>query len=202
MRFKGGLFFLGLLSVCASAVSAEATMASQPAQSATWRPYNLTLDLYHLPVRYSCDDLSDKFHDVLLALGAAPDIKVMAYRCEQGSNDEDGRSPRVQLKFSMPELAAPAQSYAAQLQTSTTTVRLGPGHPASLLSTDCELLRQMKAALVEHLSRRIIDYKLACDAPGFGRWPFDITVQTLMPSPAASGVVAQASARPTVKPSP
>ena len=60
----------------------------------------------------------------------------------------------------------------------------------------------MKAALVEHLSRRIVDYKLACDAPGFGRWPFDITVQTLMPSPAASGVVAQASARPTVKPSP
>ena len=63
MRFKGGLFFLGLLSVCASALSAKATTASQPAQSATWRPYNLTLDLYHLPVRYSCDDLSGKFHD-------------------------------------------------------------------------------------------------------------------------------------------
>jgi hypothetical protein len=195
MRSKSRLFFLSLLAGT-SAWNAAAATGSQPGHPATWRPYNLILDLHDLPQSYSCDDLWYKFRDVLLALGARPDIRILVYRCEQGSIDGNARSPRVRLKFSMPELLTPAQSRWAQLQAVTTTVRLGPGRPASLLSSDCELLRQMKEGLLESLSQRIVSFKLACAAPRSARWPFNVTVQALMSSPTNSRVVAQAGALP------
>jgi hypothetical protein len=197
MRSKGWLFFLSLLAAaCASAWNAEAATASQPGHPATWRPYDLIVDLHDLPRRHSCDDLWYKFRDVLLAMGARPDIKILVYRCEPGLTDGKARSPRAQLKFSMPELLTPAQSRWAQLQAVTTTVRLGPGHPASLLSGDCELLRQMKDGLLESLSQRVVSFNLACTASHSARWPFDVTVQALTPSRASLRVVAQAATIP------
>jgi hypothetical protein len=88
----------------------------------------------------------------------------------------------------------PSQSRWAQLQAVTTTVRLGPGHPASLLSGDCELLRQMKDGLLESLSQRVVSFNLACAASHSTRWPFDVTVQALTPSRTSLKVVAQAGA--------
>ena len=195
MRSKSGLF-LSVLVGCTSAWNAEAVTPSQPGHPATWRPYNLILDLHDLPQRYSCDDLWYKFRDVLLALGARPDMNILVYRCERGSNDENARSPQVQLKFSVPELLAPAQWRGAQLQAFTTTVRLGPGSPASLLSSDCELLLQMKDGLLGSLSRQVVSFNLACAAPRSARWPFNVTVQTLTPSPTGSRVVAESGGLP------
>ena len=195
MRSNGWLFFLSLLATCASTWNAEAATTSQPGHPATWRPYDLIVDLHDLPQRYSCDDLWYKFRDVLLAMGARPDIKILVYRCERGSPDRDARSPRAQLQFSIPELLTPAQSRWAQLQAVTTTVRLGPGHPASLLSGDCQLLRQMKDGLLESLSQRVVSFNLACTAASHSaRWPFDVTVQALTPSRTSLKVVAQAGA--------
>jgi hypothetical protein len=196
MRSKGWLFFLSLLAACTSTWNAEAATASQPGHPATWRPYDLIVDLHDLPQRYSCDDLWYKFRDVLLAMGARPDIKILVYRCERGLTDRNARSPRAQLQFSLPELLTPAQSRWAQLQAVTTTVRLGPGHPASLLSGDCELLRQMKDGLLDALSQRVISFNLACAAPRSARWPFNVTVQTLTASHASLKVVAQAGTLP------
>ena len=194
MRSKRWLFVLGLLVALTSAWDAEAATASQPGHPASWRPYDLLLDLHDLPQRYSCDDLWYKFRDVLLAVGARPDVKILVYRCEQGLTDRKARSPRAQLQFSMPELLSPAQSRWAQLQAVTTTVRLAPGHPASLQSSDCELMRQVKDGLLESLSQRVVSFNLACAAPRSARWPFSVTVQALTPSRASSQVVAQAGA--------
>jgi hypothetical protein len=192
MRSNRWLFLLSLLATCMLAWNAEAATTSQPGHPATWRPYNLVVDLRDLPQRYSCDDLWYKFRDVLLAMGARPDIKILVYRCERGLPDGSARSPRAQLQFSMPELLTPAQSRWAELQAVTTTVRLGPGHPASLLSGDCELLRQMKDGLLESVSQRVVSFNLACEASHSARWPFDVTVQALTPSRTSLKVVAQA----------
>jgi hypothetical protein len=196
MRSKSWLFFLSVLVACMSAWSAEAASALQPGHPATWRPYDLIVDLHDLPQRYTCDDLWYKLRDVLLAMGARADIKILVYRCERGLTDGNARSPRAQLRFYMPELLTPAQARWAQLQAVTTTVRLGPGHPASLRSGDCELLRQMKDGLLESLSQRVVSFNLACAAPHSARWPFDVTVQALTPSRTNSRVVAQADTLP------
>jgi hypothetical protein len=197
MRSKRWLFFLSVLATSMSAENAAAAAAPQPGHPATWRPYDLIVDLHDLPQRYSCDDLWYKFRDVLLAMGARPDIKILVYRCEPGLSDGNARSPRAQLRFSMPELLTPAQSRWAQLQAVTTTVRLGPGHPASLLSGDCELLRQLKDGLLESLSQRVVSFNLACAAPRSARWPFNVTVQALTPSRSSSKVVARAGTLPS-----
>jgi hypothetical protein len=172
------------LALLASTVTAAATApppvpgASQPA---TWRPYDLIVDLHDLPVRYSCDDLWYKFHDVLLALGARPDLQILAYRCAPGMPNQGARSPRVQLRFNLPETVDKSQARWADAHATTETVRLGPGHPASLRDSDCELLRQMKDELLAALttSTRIVSFDLACAAPHAAHWPFNVTVQSL-----------------------
>jgi hypothetical protein len=198
MRCNYLLSSLIILASCAPFAGAQAAAATAKAAEhpATWRPYDLIVDLNNLPRRYSCDDLWYKFHDVLLAMGAAPGVKVLAYRCERGLPDASARSPRVQLQFSLPELLSPAQSRWAQLQAAPTTVRLAAGHPTSLASTDCELLRQMKDGLLASLSQRVVAVDLACDAPKSTQRPFDVTVQALIPAHVNSGVVAQAGGAP------
>lgn len=190
------MFFLSVLATCALAWNAEAASAQRPGHPATWRPYDLIVDFHDLPQRYSCDDLWYKFRDVLVAMGARPDVKILVYRCERGLPDSSARSPRAQLQFSMPELLPAAQSRWTQLQAVTTTVRLAPGHPASLLSGDCELLRQMKDGLLESLSQRVVSFNLVCATPSSARWPFNVTVQALMPARTSSKVVAQAGVLP------
>ena len=165
-----------LASTVTAATTAAAPRASQPA---TWRPYDLIVDLHDLPMSYSCDDLWYKFHDVLLALGARPDLQILAYRCGSGTA-QAARSPRVQLRFNLPETVDRSQARWADVHATTETVRLGPGHPATLRDSDCELLRQMKDELLAALttSTRIVSFDLACAAPHAAHWPFNVTVQS------------------------
>jgi len=186
------LLSLVILIASTSVLAAQPVSPKVAEHPATWRPYDLIVDLNNLPHRYSCDDLWYKFHDVLLAMGAAPGVKILAYRCEPGLPDASARSPRVHLRFSLPELLAPAESHWAELQAAPATVELEPGHPASLGSGDCELLRQMKDGFLASLSQQVVVFDLACNAPQSTRWPFNVTVQALLPAQANSSVVAQA----------
>jgi hypothetical protein len=189
MQLKFFLLAVGVLTCSLQSWTAEGASTVQPSR---WRSYDLIVDLHNLPHRYSCDDLWYRFRDVLLAIGARPDIKILAYRCEHGLGDANARSPRVHLQFFMPELLAAGQEKWADLDATPTTVRLAPGHPASLLNTDCELLRQMKDGLLASVSQRLISFNLACAAPPqSSHAPFSVTVQTLTPSGTSSRVVAR-----------
>jgi len=182
-----------------STVAGAAVMTVRGArQPATWRPYDLIIDLHALPVRYSCDDLWYKFHDVLLALGARPDLEILAYRCEPGLDDRAARSPHVQLRFNLPETVDPSQARWADIQATAATVRLAPGHPAALHDSDCELLRQMKDELFATLDQptRVVGFALACAAPHTARWPFNVTVQSLEAVDRPQPVAAQANPLP------
>ena len=154
--------------------SAQAT--PQAAPPAAWVAHDLNIDLHNLPGRYSCDDLSHKLHDVLLVLGARPDLKILTVRCERGS-----RSPSVRLQFSMPELVKPTSSRELFIDATAATIRLEPGHPASLNETDCELLHQIKDRLLSPLSLHVVSFNLACFAPPSRRAHFNVSVQTLKP---------------------
>jgi hypothetical protein len=146
------------------------------AQPAAWVAHDLKIDLHNLPGRYSCDDLSRKFHDVLLVLGARPDLKILAERCERGS-----RSPNVRVQFSMPELVKPTQTRGMANDATAAIIRLEPGHPASLNEADCELLHQIKDRLLAPLSLHVVSFNLACFAPPSRRAHFNVSVQTLKP---------------------
>jgi len=149
--------------------------------------------LQDLPKRYSCDDLWYKFHDVLLALGARADMRILAYRCEKSLTPEQARAPSVELNFYLPQALPGTERQWANVSAVQRIVELQPGKPGKpgkIDAADCELLRQIKSGLLPLIPVKVRDYRLACAAPFEGKPPFDLTVQALEPAKAPAARVA------------
>ena len=180
----------GVLLVAAALVSTAGAAAPPPVgQPAVWMPHDIIVSFDHLPVVYSCDDLWYKFHDVLRAIGARPDMRILAYQC--GKNlGQLAHSPQVHLHFFIPEAVRGAATRWADVNVASRTVRLAPGHPSSIKASDCELLRQMKDDLLAVLPDRVLRFNLACEAPATP-WPFSVSVQALTPVSGQARVAAR-----------
>jgi len=197
MKRNCWLLIAGFVATGLMSWSLAAAAAPQPGRPAEWRSHDIIVDLHNLPIRYTCDDLWYKFHDVLLALGARTDLKILAYRCGPQLG-ELANSPSVQLRFSLPELLDTGQARWADMDATTRTVRLTPGRPGSLHDSDCELLRQIKDELLAALPDRVVSFDLACAAAKSARWPFNVTVQALTPVNTNPRVAAQVSSASSI----
>jgi hypothetical protein len=174
-----------LTSILSSVLLAGVCLAAPAApEAARWRPYDIMVDLRGLPKRYSCDDLYYKFWEVLWTIGAGSNMKILTYDCERGqagpAQHAPSRSPRVELQFSLPEALHGGEARWADLEAVTRTIRLEPGHPGALDSSDCALLDQIRITLLPALPAHIVGYRLECAAPGRGA-PFSVSVRTLTP---------------------
>jgi hypothetical protein len=171
----------------AASTAASTNVAVDAAgQPAAWMPHELIVSLNHLSKRYSCDDLWYRFRDVLLEIGARPDMKILPYRCEPALG-EASRSPSVQLQFQLPEVLHGKLAQWADIRVVTSVVTLEPGHPESFDASDCDLLRQIKDTLFTRIDRPV-SYHLACRAPAIQcRAPaihepgYSLSVATLKP---------------------
>ena len=172
MSPPGRLLILSVLTPMLAGGLAKAD--PQTVQTAAWVAHDLRIDLHDLSRRYTCDDLWYKFHDVLLILGARPDLKILTERCDGVS-----RSPSVRLQFSMPEFVKRTSTVGMAIDAAVATIRLEPGHPASLNDADCELMRQIKDRLLTPVSQRIVSFNLACYLSPSGRGRFNVSVQAL-----------------------
>lgn len=178
MNWRAKLMYIVLLgSELSLGVHAAAQQVGQPA---VWRPHDLIVSLQDLPKLYSCGDLWYKFRDVLLALGARPDAKILVYQCGKAAGTLT-RSPNVHLQFSTPELVKGAQVRWAEIEAASETVTLSPGRPASLGDSDCQLMQQIKDRLLPELTERVISFDLACADLRSRHSLFNITVQALTP---------------------
>ena len=195
MRDSPSPLTLVLLVSCLAVWSGRTAAAPQVGQPAVWRPHDLIVALHDLPTQYSSDDLWYKFRDILLALGARADTKILAYRCADRV-DAAARSPSVHLQFSTPELVKGAQARWAEIDAAPETISLSPGKPASLHDSDCELMRQIKDGLLPELAERIVSFDLDCAAPRPSRWAFNVTVQALTPVHTNARVAARAGDLP------
>jgi hypothetical protein len=167
---------LALTTLTGTAAGAAPAQVGQPAE---WTPHDLIVSFDHLPRVYSCDDLWYKFRDVLRLVGARSDVTILVYQCGRELG-QLAYSPQVQLHFSIPQALGPAQARWADVNAERQTVRIEPGHPASITRSDCELLRQMKDDLLAVLSDRVLRFNLACESPAT-RWPFSVSVEALTP---------------------
>jgi hypothetical protein len=189
--YRAFVLLLGTLTVTATASAGPASVA----QPAVWMPHDMIVRLENLPKRYPCDDLWYKFHDVLLKIGARPGMSILTYRCGQAAG-EIGRSPSLHLRFETPAAVHGAQVRWSDVQATPTTVHLEPGQPPSIDASDCELLRQMKATLLESLSDRVVDYHLACQVPATSQPHFGLSVEALTAAPESQVRVATRAAQP------
>ena len=172
-------------------LASQALFAAPPkvGQPAVWTQHDLIVAFDHLPEIYSCDDLWYKFHDVLLAIGARPDMRILAYQCGKRLG-QLAHSPQVHLHFFIPQAVRGAAARWADVNVEPRAVRLAPGHPASIKASDCELLRQMKDDLLAALPDRVLQFNLACEAPATP-WPFSVSVEALKPVPGQARVASR-----------
>ncbi len=194
---KFRLLALGcVVSIPATLASAAgAATSASPGRAAIWTAHELLVHFDHLPKIYSCEALWNKFRDVLLAIGARPDLRIVTYQCGTQLGPL-GLSPQVHLYFSIPQAVGDDDTHPADVRAAPRTVRLEPGHPASLEPSDCKLLRQMKDRLLAALPDRVISFKLACEAPSV-RSPFNVSVESLTPVEGRAQVAARDPPIPT-----
>lgn len=179
-----------LLSAWAAAGSLLAARAGDTPQSAVWIAHDLVVRFENLPTRYSCDDLRHKSRDVLEAMGARVQSSF-PYQCDP-STGSAARSPQIRLRFWFPELVSARSPSTARLSVVRRTVKLKPGNPPALSNSDCELLRQLKNALLPAVPLTVTAYRLACAAPTLVRPPFELTVSTLAAGAHSSSELASA----------
>ena len=187
------LGFVSAMLLLAGLVDANAATTPEPstnANPAVWMSHAIIVDLKNLPKRYSCDDLWYKFHDVLLAIGARPNMKILPYRCDRRLGSV-AYSPKVQLEFSLPRLVSGKQAQWADLDVVTKTVRLSPGVPEHLEDSDCNLMDQIRGTLLKSVQVAVPQFRLACLAPRTGESAFELTAQALVPVIQTSTTAAQ-----------
>lgn len=164
--------FVGLLIAFAAHAHATGHVGETPTTPAVWYHYDVIVDLQDLPKRYTCDELWYKFRDILLVVGARPDMDIVPYRC-------DSLSPRVQIRFSFPKTLDGSLARFASLQAVSDTVHLEAGHPRSLDVADCALLQQIKDTLLAGLPVRVVSDRFACPASPSNHRSFELSVRTL-----------------------
>lgn len=176
---RAGLAWAIACSVSAALAATSAT--SPPAEPAQWRTYDLLLQFHDLPKTYSCDELWYRFRDVLLTLGARAYMTITPYDCGYIGGGE-ARSPRVEVKFQLPQPLHGADTRYAEMSASEREVRLVPGTPHSLQPGDCDLMKQMQDTLLAALPVRVTAATYSCSGPGA---TFALTLQAQMVAEAA-----------------
>jgi hypothetical protein len=171
---------LGLTAALVVIAAFTSARAAESTQAAVWLSHALIVDLRNLPKRYTCDELWYKFRDVLLAIGARPDLKILPYRCDRRSGSS-AYSPKVQLEFSLPHVVSGKDERWAQMHVSTKSVRLEPGAPSHLDDSDCALLNQIRGTLLRSIGAPVTEFRLACQAPSASEPAFDLTVKAAVP---------------------
>jgi len=183
MRRHGGVIaaavcalgFVGT-TAAAGAVGKGAT-AGRPA---LWRTYDMIVSLQNLPRTYTCNQLWYEFHGILLRLGAWPySVNILPYQC---SPTPSGylRSPNVEIRFQLP-IFLQATVKSAPAEAIERTVRLAPGEPKTLQTSDCQLLQQIEQMMLTSLEgARIDEQRFDCSAPPSRAGNFDVTLSLPM----------------------
>jgi hypothetical protein len=171
-----------------------ATAAAPLAQPAVWMQHMVQVQLSNLPKNYSCYDLWYRFREVLQKIGARPDWKITTQGCVFSGNTR-ARSPLVELVFYFPEALPPAQAKWSDVKAVPSTVSLEPGRaPNSLDKSDCELVKQIKDALLPALPVQVLDARIDCSSSTDAKHPYKVSIQTLIAVPAGGAPAGSSSA--------
>ncbi|MGH8287538.1 MAG: hypothetical protein ACREV7_00705 [Steroidobacteraceae bacterium] len=196
MKHLGGIAAVGcaLALGCSGAMASGANGAVTPgaARAALWRTYDMLVDFHNLPRTYTCDELWYEFHGILLWLGAWPySINILPYDCSPSPSGAM-RSPEVQVRFQLPFFLHGVAVKTAPAEAVERTIRLAPGEPKTLHSSDCQLMRQISGSLLASIPVHVDEERFDCPASERAA-PF--TVRLTLPVGVKIPVVAATAAR-------
>jgi hypothetical protein len=202
MRHLGGIAAAG----CALAVGGLWAITGTPANAtarhvphgratvvrpALWRTYDLIVNLQNLPRTYTCDQLWYEFRGILMRLGAWPySINILPYDCSPSPRGYM-KSPNVQARFQLPIFLQAAAAKWAPAKATERTIRLSPGEPKTLHSSDCQLMQQISQTMLASIPVRIDAEHFDCSAPL--RRPANFSVTLSLPMAVKQQTVAATS---------
>jgi hypothetical protein len=175
-------YFTGLLVLLMLEIGTTTAEASTAApQRAYWVAHDEIDYLDNLPPRtYSCDALYHKYRDVLLRLGARPDLTIYTYGCS-GKKSAGAERPHVDLTYSVPAPVPPHFDSNSTLRGKYETIEISPGNPKVLSASDCALVNDMRQTVLSSFSRNIeVEGSLCAQAPHRSK-PYSLLVQTMIP---------------------
>jgi len=148
-------------------------------ESAVWAPKELDFAYQGFTTKYSCEGLQERMRDVLLILGARPDLRVRGYGCTRpvGPDPLAGVSIRMSVLQPAGEQGGPAVPVHWQkVDLLTGFYERDPVGAAA----DCELIGQIKQKVLPLFATRNVDYRATCEAhqlvPGGTRLKAEVLV--------------------------
>lgn len=144
-----------LVSGCSSAVRPS---TPQAITLASWQHHHATFYYYGLTSLYTCDGLQEKVAQILLYLGARPDLKVQTSACARLTAPV--HSAYVTADFDTLTVASPSTSPTVKGQWKRFIV--APHRPNFMGTGECELIDQMKPSIIAGFSLRDLHYDTSC----------------------------------------
>ena len=153
--------------------------AASGRESAVWAPKELNFAYQGFTTKYSCDGLQERMRDVLLKLGARPDLRVRGYGCTliQGPDPFAG----VSIKMNVLQPAGKQGGPAVPVHWQRVDLLTGLyEHDPVGAAADCELIGQIKQKILPLFATRNVDYRSTCEAhhlvPGGTRLKAEVLV--------------------------
>jgi hypothetical protein len=125
---------------------------------AVWVPREFTFRYVGFTTKYSCAGLQARMRDILLQLGARPDLDLSRYGCVGADAPETTPGVRVVMHVLQPANAPLAESVAAHWDTVDLLAKRVPLDAA----LDCELIAQLRREVLPLFPTGQIDYGAAC----------------------------------------
>jgi hypothetical protein len=140
---------------------------SQPSEgsgrdSAVWASRELNFAYQGFTTQYSCDGLQERMRDVLLKLGARPDLRVRGYGCTRLAGPDPLAGVSIEMHVLQPagKRGGPAVPVHWQrVDLLTGLYELDPVDAAA----DCELIGQIKQQILPLFATRNVEYSATCE---------------------------------------
>jgi hypothetical protein len=163
-RQVAGLAAVGVLT-CASAWAnpqSEASAGTGRESAAAWVPKELNFVYRGFTTTYSCDGLQERMRDVLLKLGARPDLRVRGYGCTRLVGPDPFAGVSIKMNVLQPAGKQGGPAVPVHWQRVDLLTGLYEHDPVDA-AADCELIGEIKQKILPLFATRNVDYSATCE---------------------------------------
>ena len=149
--------------------SAWASQRSEPSagsgrEYAVWVPKELHFDYRGFTTKYSCDGLRERMRNVLLELGARPDLQVRGYGCTQLVGPDPFAGVSIKMNVLQPAAKPGGQAVSARWKTVDVLATDPNDRDPIDAAADCELIGEIRQKVLPLFATRTVDSLSKCEA--------------------------------------
>ena len=156
-------------------------------QAAVWTPKELTFVYQGHTTNYSCQALQEKMREILLQLGARPDLQVWPYGCTQTTAPDPFAGVRVKMSVLQPAAADTRVPVAARWKEVDLVANR---HDPQEAEFECELYDQVGKKVLPLFTTRNLQRVSTCQYKAMIPGSTRLKVEVLVSEPVATAPTA------------